>query len=289
MPERRQTNINPEAPLNTTQSELLSASGRCLALARLLKRSDPAGTDAEILIQGAAILAQINHPGARADLAKLVISQGFTEDGPKIPPLARGLLDLIQQKEPPYFPPQKEDPHRWDEPPQIQVGNVKCVLDDSSGKFYETVNKLGALWLERYIQPPFCFGRHGDFRYMSFSPFYKQQQIIARAFFAQKEGNLLLPKLGDVFVYSVGNYRGRKRLFETWLPYFSHHFFRHAGQLVYKIHHLDEIQPGDFTGWKKFKETMDKITMEYREVLGHPISIDDLVKIALREQSNLWS
>lgn len=274
---------------------LSDAPEKCLALARLLRRSD-CGTDADVLVVGADLFSRISGSGARAELAKRVFHQSFGEDGPSLPSLVRGIIDLSQYREDCGTSSKEEVPSSisgcCDVPQVRRIGDIKCILDDGGGKYLAAINKLGSRWINNYSEPPFCFGKHRDYRFKSFSPYYRAQQVIAAAFFTQDGGALLLPTLSDVFVYTVGEYRKLRCLYESRLFLFTDHFLRHAGQLVYKIRHLDEIQPADYsntTGLKKFKEIINTITMEYREIIGRQITTDELVKVALREHVDLLS
>lgn len=280
---------------NKVKRKLLDGSEKCSALARLLRRSDR-GTDADVLAQGSEFFSRASNSGVGAELAIKVLSQSFGEDGPRLPSLVRGIIALSQYRED-HSTSSKEEVSPGtsgccDIPQVRRIGNIKCVLDDGNGKYLATLNKLGSRWINNYSEPPFYFGRHGDFRYMSFSPYYKEQQIIAEAFFMQDGGALLLPTLADVFVSAVGEYKKLRCLYESRLFLFTKHFLRHAGQLVYKIRHIDAIQPVDYgsvTGLKKFEKIIDTVAREYKEVIGHPITTDHLVKVALREHTDLLS
>lgn len=284
-----------ENQAETGTGEFFDVAEKCLALARLLRKSD-CGSDADVLGVGAELFSQISGSGSRAELARRVLHQSFGEDGPRLPILVRGITALSQYRDDHGTSLKKEGlpgiSGCCDIPQVRRMGNIKCILDDGSGKYLATLNKFGSRWINNYSEPPFYFGRHGDFKYMSFSPYCKEQQVIAEAFFMQDGGALLLPTLSDVFVSAVGEYRKSRCLYESRLFLFTQHFLRHAGQLVYKIRHLDEIQPVDYSstrGLRKFKETIKKVTEEYKEVIGHQINADELVKVALREHTDLLS
>lgn len=279
----------------TGSGEFLDASEKCLSLARLLERSGR-GADADVLAEGAKLFSQISSSVPRAELAKKVLCQSFGEDGPRLPSLVRGIIDLSQYRGDLSTSSKEEVSSSingcCDTPHMMRIGNIKCVLDGGGDKYLATINKFGSRWINNHSEPPFYFGKHGDSCFKSFSPYYKAQQIIAEAFFMQDGGTLLLPALSDVFVYAIGEYRELRCLYESRLFLYTEHFLRHAGQLVYKIRHLDRIQPADYsntTGLKKFKEITDKITREYREVIGRQITTDELVKVALREHVDLSS
>lgn len=244
----------------------------CLGLADLLVTAGQ-HDEAALLRNGARRFAAKDLPEGVEDIFLGIVERSFSEDGPILPRLLREIegmsVECLSQET------QVEVSSRII---PDSIGGLR-LIPDRNGRDFLTFNTYSWENIRGCARPVWSFGPR-------FTAFYKVQQVITEAFFAQKGGVLTFPEVADVYGHYLLNCKSLKRIHECFLFHYRKGFYHQAGQVIYKIQNLGTYGAEEYeaaSGLKKFEGLMEAYMNEYEEILGYPVTHEILEKIALRQ------